>query len=85
MLWGGLDDLFRHDRGQALAVSHAFYPSHVRKLTLQAGSDRKLTLTRQDGVGQEYLYVWESTSPTSSASNRHQNRPSSWSASALRR
>jgi predicted nucleotidyltransferase component of viral defense system len=79
MLRNGLDSIFGTAGAQALAVSNAFYPSHLRNLILQAGSDRKLMRltydgvtrvvepyslnykTRNDGVGQEYFYVFDRT------------------------
>jgi len=84
LLRSGLDELFGVTGGQALAVSQAFFPSHLRNLILQAGGDRKVmrltydgvtrivepyALTykvRQDGVGQEYLYVYDRTGGRSS-------------------
>lgn len=50
MLRAGLDELFGVAGGQALAVSQAFYPSHMRNLILEAGSDRKLMRLTYDGV-----------------------------------
>ncbi|MFK4086949.1 nucleotidyl transferase AbiEii/AbiGii toxin family protein [Kribbella sp. NPDC020789] len=74
----GVEDLFA-PLGSGVGRVNAFFPSHLRNLVLQAGSEQRLLRLsydgvsrvvepyslafkrRQDGVANEYLYVWDRT------------------------